>query len=180
MSGAQVVMARQSSCQELPTAPMTSPMVDLVSDKYLFDFRIPFWRPSSYSTSSSSTASHSTSSNAGHRLSTRRREEGGEDDKPLAPRTVDIEAQKQSSSSSSHGGRIVDENKAIEKTDSNSKRKSAIESRNRRIAYILAMVVGSFIGAVLHRYVGSWLVVLLSTVCKLIALVMLGLAKADS
>jgi uncharacterized membrane protein YoaK (UPF0700 family) len=36
MSGAQVAMARQSSCAELPTAPMTSTFVDFVADHYLF------------------------------------------------------------------------------------------------------------------------------------------------
>lgn len=36
MSGAQVASARQSGSAELPTAPMTSSYVDLVSDKYLF------------------------------------------------------------------------------------------------------------------------------------------------
>lgn len=36
MSGAQVAQARQSGSAELPTAPMTSSYVDLVSDRYLF------------------------------------------------------------------------------------------------------------------------------------------------
>jgi len=36
MSGQQVAMARQSSCAELPTAPMTSTFVDFVADHYLF------------------------------------------------------------------------------------------------------------------------------------------------
>jgi uncharacterized membrane protein YoaK (UPF0700 family) len=36
MSGQQVAMARQSSCAELPTAPMTSAFVDFVADHYLF------------------------------------------------------------------------------------------------------------------------------------------------
>lgn len=36
MSGAQVAQARQSGSAELPTAPMTSSYVDLVSDQHLF------------------------------------------------------------------------------------------------------------------------------------------------
>lgn len=36
MSGAQVASARQSACQEVPTAPMTSSYVDLMADAHLF------------------------------------------------------------------------------------------------------------------------------------------------
>lgn len=97
MSGSQVAMARQSSCQELPTAPMTSTFVDFVADHYLF---------------------------------------AGWTD----PRAT---------------------------------------SRNRRLYYVIVMLGGSFIGAVMHQRCNSWSVVVLAVGVKLVALVLLALAKPD-
>ncbi|BEJ17885.1 hypothetical protein CspHIS471_0701530 [Cutaneotrichosporon sp. HIS471] len=97
MSGGQVAMARQSSCQELPTAPMTSTFVDFVADHYLF---------SSWSD----------------------------------PKAV---------------------------------------SRNRRFYYVIMMIGGSFIGAVMHRYSASWIVAVIAVGIKLLALTMIALAKPD-
>lgn len=97
MSGGQVAMARQSSCQELPTAPMTSTFVDFVADHYLF---------------------------------------AGWSD----PRAT---------------------------------------SRNRRLYYVVVMLGGSTIGAVMHRWCNSWSVVVLAVGVKLGALVLLALAQPD-
>lgn len=147
MSGAQIVMARQSSCQELPTAPMTSPMVDLVSDKYLFVY---FWsKPGS-----ASQAKHQHHNN--HAVDDCHAVTAGEGD--LSLNSVATE-------------------EMVKKIKM--KRKMNIASRNRRIAYIVSMVFGSFIGATLHRFAGSWVVVLVAVVCKVIAIVMVGMAKAD-
>ncbi|KLT38851.1 hypothetical protein CC85DRAFT_235447, partial [Cutaneotrichosporon oleaginosum] len=90
MSGGQVAMARQSSCQELPTAPMTSTFVDFVADHYLFT--------------------------------------GWNDPKAV--------------------------------------------SRNRRLYYVVAMIGGSFLGAVMHRYSSSWIVAVIAVGIKLVALAM--------
>ncbi|CAK9782515.1 unnamed protein product [Cutaneotrichosporon oleaginosum] len=97
MSGGQVAMARQSSCQELPTAPMTSTFVDFVADHYLFT--------------------------------------GWNDPKAV--------------------------------------------SRNRRLYYVVAMIGGSFLGAVMHRYSSSWIVAVIAVGIKLVALAMVALAKPD-
>ena len=94
MSGAQVVMARQSSCQEVPTAPMTSTYVDLVADPQLF----------------------------------------------AGPRH------------------------------------SKAGPRNRRLGYIAAMISGAMLGAVIHRYLGSWVVVLFTVGLKCVVLGMLACA----
>jgi len=96
MSGSQVVMARQSSCQELPTAPMTSSFVDLVADPYLF----VGWR----------------------------HEKAG--------------------------------------------------PRNRRLVYVVVMVIGALSGAVMHRYAGSWVVVLVTVGLKCGVMGMLGCTSA--
>ncbi|WWC66347.1 uncharacterized protein I206_100248 [Kwoniella pini CBS 10737] len=97
MSGAQVVSARQASIQEIPTAPMTSSYVDLVSDKYLF---------------------------------------------------------------------------------SGFKNKNS-KSRNRRLSYILSMIIGSFIGGIMHKYAGSWIVVLVAIGFKLIVLALMCIAPSE-
>ncbi|WWC58572.1 uncharacterized protein I303_101115 [Kwoniella dejecticola CBS 10117] len=97
MSGAQVASARQASIQEIPTAPMTSSYVDLVSDKYLF--------------------SGFTNKNA--------------------------------------------------------------RGRNRRLAYIMAMIIGSFIGGIMHKYAGSWVVVVVAIGFKLIVLALMCVAPAE-
>ncbi|WVW82227.1 hypothetical protein I302_104233 [Kwoniella bestiolae CBS 10118] len=97
MSGAQVAAARQASIQEIPTAPMTSSYVDLVSDKYLF---VGFTHK--------------------------------------------------------HAG-----------------------GRNRRLAYILAMIVGSFIGGIMHKYAGSWVVVVVAMAFKLAVVGLMVVAPAE-
>lgn len=97
MSGAQVVMARQSSCQELPTAPMTSAFVDFVADQYLF----AAWG-----------------------------------DPKATP-------------------------------------------RNRRVAYVVSMIGGSFVGAALHRWSNTWIVVVVTVCVKFVATVMLALAAGE-
>lgn len=97
MSGAQVAAARQASVQEIPTAPMTSSYVDLVSDRYLF---VGF-----------------THKKAG--------------------------------------------------------------ARNRRLGYVLAMIIGSFIGAIMHKYAGSWVVVVVAMGFKFAVLLLMSVAPAD-
>lgn len=97
MSGAQVAMARQSSCQELPTAPMTSTFVDFVADHYLF----AAWSD---------------------------------------PRAT---------------------------------------PRNRRIAYVIVMIGGSFIGALMHKHSASWVVVAVSVGVKLGVLGLLSIAAPE-
>lgn len=97
MSGAQVAQARQSSNQELPTAPMTSSYVDLMSEKYLF---------------------------VGFRH------------KKAGP-------------------------------------------RNRKLAYTLSMIVGGLLGAVIHRFAGSWEVVVVTMLLKVVMLGLVCRAKAD-
>jgi uncharacterized membrane protein YoaK (UPF0700 family) len=97
MSGAQVAQARQSGSAELPTAPMTSSYVDLMSDKYLF---------------------------VGFRH------------KKAGP-------------------------------------------RNRRMLYILAMIVGGFMGAVIHKWAGSWAVVAVTIALKVLCLVLIALAVGE-
>ena len=51
--------------------------------------------------------------------------------------------------------------------------------RNRRVAYILAMVIGGFVGAVLHRYAGSWVVVVVTISLKLIVMGMMSVLPAE-
>ncbi|WWC86184.1 uncharacterized protein L201_001057 [Kwoniella dendrophila CBS 6074] len=97
MSGAQVAAARQASIQEIPTAPMTSSYVDLVSDKYLF---------------------------------------------------VGLTHEKAS-------------------------------GRNRRLIYILSMIIGSFIGGIMHKYAGSWVVVVVAMSFKLAVLGLMSIAPAE-
>jgi uncharacterized membrane protein YoaK (UPF0700 family) len=97
MSGAQVAQARQSSCVELPTAPMTSSYVDLMSEKYLF---------------------------VGFRH------------KKAGP-------------------------------------------RNRKLAYTCAMISGGLLGACIHRWAGSWEVVVVTMGLKCIMLALVCFAKAD-
>lgn len=97
MSGAQVAQARQSGSAELPTAPMTSSYVDLMSDKYLF---------------------------VGFRH------------KKAGP-------------------------------------------RNRRMLYILAMIVGGFLGAVIHKWAGSWAVVAVTIALKVLCWVLIALAVGE-
>lgn len=124
MSGAQVVMARQSSCQgklvflfaffllflfpplssskltkfELPTAPMTSSLVDFVADQYLF------------------------------------RSWGNPKAQP----------------------------------------------RNRRIMYMVAMIGGSFFGAILHRWTASWVVIMVTILLKTLSGVLICFASPEN
>jgi uncharacterized membrane protein YoaK (UPF0700 family) len=51
--------------------------------------------------------------------------------------------------------------------------------RNRRLAYIVAMVAGGFLGAVVHRFAGSWVVVVVTLALKLVALALVCVAAAD-
>jgi uncharacterized membrane protein YoaK (UPF0700 family) len=97
MSGAQVAQARQSSNQELPTAPMTSSYVDLMSEKYLF---------------------------VGFRH------------KKAGP-------------------------------------------RNRKLAYTSSMIIGGLLGACIHRWAGSWEVIVVTIGLKCVMLVLVGMAKVD-
>ena len=52
--------------------------------------------------------------------------------------------------------------------------------RNRRLAYLFAMVAGGFIGALVHRYAGSWEVVVLTLGLKLVVMGMMCFAEADA
>ncbi|EKC98237.1 hypothetical protein A1Q2_07251 [Trichosporon asahii var. asahii CBS 8904] len=98
MSGAQVVMARQSACAELPTAPMTSSLVDFVADQYLF------------------------------------RSWGNPKAGP----------------------------------------------RNRRVMYMVAMIGGSFLGAILHRWTASWVVIMVAVLLKALSGVMVCFASPEN
>lgn len=98
MSGAQVCMARQSKCQEVPTAPMTSPLVDFLTDPNLF-------------------------------------KRGNEEEKVTTG------------------------------------------PRNRRMAYLGLVIVGSFLGAVLHRFANSWSIVVASVGIKASVVLAVAVAK---
>ncbi|OCF45354.1 hypothetical protein I317_00877 [Kwoniella heveanensis CBS 569] len=52
-------------------------------------------------------------------------------------------------------------------------------ARNRRLAYIMAMIVGSFIGGIMHKYAGSWVVVVVAMSFKLAVIVLISIAPAD-
>ncbi|KAL1409229.1 hypothetical protein Q8F55_006062 [Vanrija albida] len=100
MSGAQVCMARQSKCQEVPTAPMTSPLVDFLTDPNLF-----------------------------------KRGRQGEEEKVVTG------------------------------------------PRNRRMAYLGLVIVGSFLGAVLHRFANNWSIVVASVGVKAGVVLAVAVAK---
>jgi len=51
--------------------------------------------------------------------------------------------------------------------------------RNRRVAYLLAMIVGGFLGAVVHQYAGSWETVVLTLGLKVVVVALVGMAAAD-
>ncbi|WVF70900.1 hypothetical protein IAT40_005695 [Kwoniella sp. CBS 6097] len=51
--------------------------------------------------------------------------------------------------------------------------------RNRRLAYIMAMIIGSFIGGIMHKYAGSWVVVVVAMAFKLAVIVLMSIAPAD-
>lgn len=86
-SGAQVAMARQFAVPEIPTAMLTSPFVDLLTDPYLFSLTV--------------SESHNT-------------------------------------------------------------------ARNRRASYIVSLIAGCFIGATIHKYAGSKVVVLVAGSLKVL------------
>ncbi|WVR09727.1 hypothetical protein IAU60_006803 [Kwoniella sp. DSM 27419] len=52
-------------------------------------------------------------------------------------------------------------------------------ARNRRLAYILAMIVGSFIGGIMHKYAGSWVVVVVAMAFKLAVMVLMAIGSAE-
>ncbi len=51
--------------------------------------------------------------------------------------------------------------------------------RNRRLAYVVVMVCGALLGAVMHRYGGSWVVVLVTVVLKGVVWGMFARAGAE-
>jgi hypothetical protein len=51
--------------------------------------------------------------------------------------------------------------------------------RNRRLAYVLAMISGGMLGAVIHKYGGSWEVVVGTAGLKMIAFGLVCVAKAE-
>lgn len=51
--------------------------------------------------------------------------------------------------------------------------------RNRRLGYIVAMIVGALLGATMHRYAGSWVVVVVTIVLKCGVVVLFARAGAD-
>ncbi|WVQ97264.1 hypothetical protein IAU59_004375 [Kwoniella sp. CBS 9459] len=52
-------------------------------------------------------------------------------------------------------------------------------ARNRRLAYIMAMIIGSFIGGIMHKYAGSWVVVVVAMSFKLAVIILMSVAPAD-
>ncbi|OXG85087.1 hypothetical protein C350_01713 [Cryptococcus neoformans MW-RSA36] len=52
-------------------------------------------------------------------------------------------------------------------------------ARNRRLGYVLAMITGSFIGAIMHKYAGSWAVVVVAMGFKFAVLFLMSVAPAD-
>nr|ODN98707.1 hypothetical protein L204_02671 [Cryptococcus depauperatus CBS 7855] len=52
-------------------------------------------------------------------------------------------------------------------------------ARNRRLAFIMAMIAGSFIGAVMHKYAGSWVVVVVAMAFKFAVVVLISIAPVD-
>ena len=51
--------------------------------------------------------------------------------------------------------------------------------RNRRLIYVLVMVGGGFLGAAVHRYAGSWPVVAITIVLKVVVLGLMSVAEAE-
>ena len=51
--------------------------------------------------------------------------------------------------------------------------------RNKRLAYIGAMIGGALMGAGLHRYAGSWVVVVVTVTLKGVVLAIFGMAKGE-
>ena len=52
--------------------------------------------------------------------------------------------------------------------------------RNRRLAYILAMIIGGFIGSAIHKYAGSWAVVIVTIGLKMIVILMMVTVQAEA
>lgn len=51
--------------------------------------------------------------------------------------------------------------------------------RNRKLAYTSSMIIGGLVGAVIHRFAGSWEVVVVTMLLKVVVLGLVGCAKAD-
>jgi uncharacterized protein (DUF983 family) len=51
--------------------------------------------------------------------------------------------------------------------------------RNRRVMYIGAMIVGGVLGAVVHKYAGSWVVVLVTGCLKMAVIAALAFAAPE-
>ncbi|WRT64082.1 uncharacterized protein IL334_001010 [Kwoniella shivajii] len=51
--------------------------------------------------------------------------------------------------------------------------------RNKRLVYILSVIIGSFIGSIMHKYAGSWVVVVIAMAFKLAVIVLMSLAATD-
>jgi uncharacterized membrane protein YoaK (UPF0700 family) len=52
--------------------------------------------------------------------------------------------------------------------------------RNRRLAYILAMIIGAFLGAAIHKFGGSWEVVVVTIALKMLVLVVMCVGAPDT
>ena len=52
--------------------------------------------------------------------------------------------------------------------------------RNRRLAYVLAMIIGGFIGSAIHKYAGSWPVVVVTIGLKVIVMIMMATVQAET
>jgi uncharacterized membrane protein YoaK (UPF0700 family) len=51
--------------------------------------------------------------------------------------------------------------------------------RNRKLAYTLAMITGGLLGACIHRWAGSWEVVVVTMALKCIMVVLVCFGKVD-
>jgi uncharacterized membrane protein YoaK (UPF0700 family) len=51
--------------------------------------------------------------------------------------------------------------------------------RNRRLGYVVSMIIGGFLGSVMHRWAGSWVVVIVTIVLKCIVVGLLSVAGVD-
>ena len=51
--------------------------------------------------------------------------------------------------------------------------------RNRRLSYIVAMIIGGLIGAAIHKYAGSWPVVVLTIGIKVIVFGLMCVVRAE-
>lgn len=51
--------------------------------------------------------------------------------------------------------------------------------RNRKLAYTTSMITGGLLGAVIHRFAGSWEVIVVTMMLKVVMLGLVCRAKAD-